>query len=712
MDTGFYRISCYNKCMTHSSTLSILMCPPTYFDVQYVVNPWMEGNIGKVRSPEAQKQWDVLFRILSDRCRVQLLQPVPRQPDMCFIANAGLKLENVFVPTVFRVRERKPEVPHYLEWFEKQGMAIRHIPDECTFEGEGDALFQPGEDLLWAGYGVRSSLTSHRYLTEVFRCAVHSLRLIDERFYHLDTCFIPLPGGRVMYYPAAFDKRSLALIRGHFDASHRIEVGSEDAERFCCNAVYVENTLVMNHASKDLRRNLEKWDLEVLISDLSEFILAGGAAKCLCLLLDQDSVVPLSERETVESPICSERFELSGHLLDSGILNRAMDSVTSAGGSFRVEQFNAGLRHDQTSLCRLRASAPDRETLHRVLEELKGYGSVTIASTEEAVCREVTADGVAPEGFYSTTIYPTDVRIGDRWLRAGRQRMDAVVVIDTAEPSAHCELIRNLRVGDRIVCGVEGIAVNTPETAQTKEAFEFMSAGVSSERRVDRVVEELAWEMERLRCHSGRIVVVAGPVVIHTGGGEYLAELIRNGYVQALLTGNALPTHDIELNMFGTSLGVDMKRGTGVPLGHQYHLRAINRVRAAGSIAAAVDQGLVTGGVMYACIRRDVPFVIAGSIRDDGPLPETIMDLQEAQAAYAKAIEGADMILLLSSMLHAIGVGNMTPAGVRLICVDINPAVVTKLADRGSVESTGIVTDVGLFLNLLAQRLRQVSEGG
>jgi lysine-ketoglutarate reductase/saccharopine dehydrogenase-like protein (TIGR00300 family) len=239
-----------------------------------------------------------------------------------------------------------------------------------------------------------------------------------------------------------------------------------------------------------------------------------------------------------------------------------------------------------------------------------------------------------------------------------------------------------------------------------------MSAGVSSERRVERVVEELAMEMQRIRSHGGRIVIVAGPVVIHTGGGEYLAEMIRNGYVQALLTGNALPTHDIELDMFGTSLGVDMKRGTGVPLGHQYHLRAINRIRAAGSIANAVKQGLVTGGVMYECIRHGVDFVAVGSIRDDGPLPETIMDLCEAQAACARAIEGAEMILMLASMLHSIGVGNMTPAGVRLICVDINPAVVTKLADRGSMESTGVVTDVGLFLNLLSHYLETEAGGG
>jgi lysine-ketoglutarate reductase/saccharopine dehydrogenase-like protein (TIGR00300 family) len=692
------------------TSTAILMCPPTYFDVQYVINPWMEGNIGRVHRSRAQKQWDDLFRILSDRCDVHLIQPVAGQPDMCFVANAGLKLENVFVPTVFRVPQRAPEIPHYLEWARRQGYETRTVPDEYAFEGEGDALFQPGEDLLWAGYGVRSSLTAHRYLTEIFRCSVHSLRLVDERFYHLDTCFAPLPGGRLLYYPAAFDKRSRELICSHFGASDRIEVSDQDALSFCCNAARAGNTLICNAASDGLRKKLEAWDFEVLTTDLSEFILSGGAAKCLCLLLDQDSAVPLADREPAESPICSERLELTGHLLDSGILNRAMDAVTGAGGSFRVEQFQAGLRHDQVSLCRLRVSAPNRESLHEVIERLEVHGAVAVAKATEAACREVAVDGVAPEGFYSTTIYPTDVLVGQTWLRAKKQRMDAVLLVETAAASVQCELIRNLKAGDRVVCGFDGIAVHTPETSKTKEAFEFMSAGISSERRVERVVEELALEMERIRCRGGRIVVVAGPVVIHTGGGEYLAEMIRKGYVQALLTGNALPTHDLELNMFGTSLGVDMKRGTGVPLGHQYHLRAINRIRAAGSIAAAVEQGLVTGGVMYECIRNNVAFVAAGSIRDDGPLPETIMDLRQAQKAYAETIEGADMILMFASMLHAIGVGNMTPAGVRLICVDINPAVVTKLADRGSVESTGIVTDVGLFLNLLVQRLARISE--
>ncbi len=257
----------------------------------------------------------------------------------------------------------------------------------------------------------------------------------------------------------------------------------------------------------------------------------------------------------------------------------------------------------------------------------------------------------------------------------------------------------------KFVCGETGVRVNMPDPRRAHGEFAFMSSQVTTERRAEVQIEELALEMRRIRARDGRIVVVAGPVVIHTGGGPHLAALVRAGYVQALLTGNALPVHDLETNLFGTSLGVDLNRGAGVQGGHRHHLKTINRIRAAGSIADAVADGIVTGGIMYECVKAGVPYALAGSIRDDGPLPDTHMDLVAAQEAYARLIEDADLILMLSTMLHAIGTGNMTPAGVRLVCVDINPAVATKLADRGSVESTGIVTDVGLFLNLLARSL-------
>jgi lysine-ketoglutarate reductase/saccharopine dehydrogenase-like protein (TIGR00300 family) len=236
-----------------------------------------------------------------------------------------------------------------------------------------------------------------------------------------------------------------------------------------------------------------------------------------------------------------------------------------------------------------------------------------------------------------------------------------------------------------------------------------MGSGVSSERRVELVVEQIAWELRQIRDQGGKVVVTAGPVVIHTGGGEHLSKLIREGYVQALLGGNAIAVHDIEQAIMGTSLGVDMKRGVSVRGGHRHHLKVINAIRRCGSIAQAVEQGVLTSGIFYECVRNEVPFSLAGSIRDDGPLPDTQMDLIKAQEEYARLIEGADLILMLSSMLHSIGVGNMTPAGVKMVCVDINPAVVTKLSDRGSVESIGVVTDVGLFLSLLVQQLNKLT---
>lgn len=687
----------------------LLVCPPSHFGVEYVINPWMAGNVGGASAATAQTQWDALIGILERLCDVERIDPVPGLPDMCFAANGGFVLDNTFVPAVFSVRQRAAETAHYRTWAESNGLVIEELPAEYAFEGEGDALWWPspgGDPVLWAGYGVRSQLESHRSLSERLRVEVVSLRLLDERFYHLDTCFLPLPEGRVVYFPPAFDERSRAVIEARVAAEDRIEISESDALRFACNAVRLGHTLVINDVSPDLRSRLERWGFEVITTPMDEFIKAGGAAKCLTLLVDQDLPPEFSQRPDVHSPIRSETVEMEGHLLDAGIMTSALDAVALAGNSFHLEQFRAGERSDQHSYARFTISAPDESRLRQIISQLEPYG-VGKARETAAILSRVTHAGVAPEDVYCTTIYPTEVRVLDQWVRVARQRMDAAIVVDLAcdPPAAACGLMRDLQPGQQVVCHETGVRVQLPDLRRNERDFAFMSAGVSSERRVEGTVEELAWEMRRIRARSGRIVVVAGPVVIHTGGGRYLAQLIKGGYVQALLTGNALPVHDIETDLYGTSLGVDLKRGVGVQGGHQHHLKAINQIRRAGSIDAAVRSGIVTGGVMYECVMARVPYVLAGSIRDDGPLPETLMDLIEAQRAYAQAIAGADMILMLSSMLHAIGTGNMTPAGVRLVCVDISPAVVTKLADRGSVESVGIVTDVGLFLNLLAQRL-------
>jgi lysine-ketoglutarate reductase/saccharopine dehydrogenase-like protein (TIGR00300 family) len=346
-----------------------------------------------------------------------------------------------------------------------------------------------------------------------------------------------------------------------------------------------------------------------------------------------------------------------------------------------------------------------------------GASPVEPQHTGDVRFETVSADGVAPEDFYVTTIYPTEVQLGGQWVRVTGQRMDGCIVIDNGDPerpAAKVRLLRDLRCGERVVVGVDGIQTVRKSESRDQRGirstpaaeFAFMGAGVSSERKIELVVREIAWELDRIRDRGGKVAVVAGPVVIHTGGGEHLAALIRAGYVQALLGGNGIAVHDIEQALLGTSLGVDMNRGTLVQGGHRHHLRAINTIRRCGGIAAAVHQGVLRSGIFYECVRAGVPFSLAASIRDDGPLPGVFTDMIEAQRDYARLIEGAEMILMLSSMLHSIGTGNMTPAGVKLVCVDINPAVVTKLADRGSIESVGVVTDVGLFLSMLVQQVR------
>ncbi len=406
--------------------------------------------------------------------------------------------------------------------------------------------------------------------------------------------------------------------------------------------------------------------------------------------------------------------QLEGHLLDSGIINRALDLVSDGGGSFQVLDFKLGEQKQSTSLARIRISAPSHDIMETIMGELIEIGAVLSDETaHDARLEVVTMDGVGPDDFYVTTIYPTDAKVNGEWVRCSNQRMDAAIVVSQTETGwdAQCKLLRDLAVGDRVIVGVDGIrTVRKTESREHRntQEFSFMGAGVSSERRVELVVEQIAWELRQVRDRGGKTVVSGGPVIIHTGGAPHLAYLIREGYVQSLLGGNAIAVHDMEQSMMGTSLGVDLQRGISVKGGHRHHLKVINTVRRYGSIANAVNAGLVKSGIMYECVKKEIPFVLAGSIRDDGPLPDTEMDLIKAQQRYAEQIRGADVILMLSSMLHSIGVGNMTPAGVKMVCVDINPAVVTKLSDRGSVESIGVVTDVGLFLSLLVQQLKKM----
>ncbi|MBD0336178.1 MAG: TIGR00300 family protein, partial [Cyanobacteria bacterium Co-bin13] len=516
-----------------------------------------------------------------------------------------------------------------------------------------------------------------------------------------------------LYYPPAFDAYSNRLIEMRVPAHKRIAISEADAVNFACNAVNVDHIVIMNQASTALKQRLAEVGFQVLETPLTEFLKAGGAAKCLTLRITE----PVRDDFHAEAAIESRTISLEGHLLDSGLINRALDLIVEGGGSFQVLNFELGEQRQSTSKAQVRVSAPDSEVMGEIMAQLIDLGAATLPdAVRDAVLTPISQAGVAPEDFYSTTIYPTEIRVGGEWVRVNNQRMDGVIVVEqtATEPLVHCKLLRDLQVGDQVVTGVDGIrsvrkATSRDRTATTTEEFSFMGSGVSSERRVELIVEQVAWELRKLRDQGGKVAVVAGPVVIHTGGGEHLSHLIREGYIQALLGGNAIAVHDIEQALLGTSLGVDMNQGVSVRGGHRHHLKAINTIRRYGSIAGAVEQGVLTRGIFYECVKHGVPFSLAGSIRDDGPLPDTEMDLLKAQTDYAQLVQGADMILMLSTMLHSIGVGNMTPAGVKMVCVDINPAVVTKLADRGSLESTGVVTDVGLFLSLLVKQLDRLN---
>ena len=391
-----------------------------------------------------------------------------------------------------------------------------------------------------------------------------------------------------------------------------------------------------------------------------------------------------------------------GHLIDSQLLTAIFDTVISRGATFDVQSFEIGRTNDEFSRLTMRVSAPDHAALAALLEALMPLGCHAAAESD-ALIRVADRDRSAPDDFYSTTNQRTQVRLDGRWVTVERQRMDAAVIVEGGVAS--CRKLRDVRAGDRVVCGRDGIRV-TPEFRDRDRAdFAFMANDVSSERRVEVSVARIAAMMKETKAAGRGIAFVAGPVVVHTGGAEYFGRLIRAGFVDVLLAGNALAVHDVELALFGTSLGVDLDAGTPVFGGHRHHMRAINAITRAGGLGPAVASGLLTRGVMFECIRAGVPYVLAGSVRDDGPIPDTLTDIVDAQDRYAEALRDAGMVIVLSTMLHGIGVGNMLPAWVPVVCVDINPAVVTKLADRGSSQTIGLVTDVGLFLHQLAGRL-------
>jgi lysine-ketoglutarate reductase/saccharopine dehydrogenase-like protein (TIGR00300 family) len=400
----------------------------------------------------------------------------------------------------------------------------------------------------------------------------------------------------------------------------------------------------------------------------------------------------------------SAEIELRGHIIDSFILPRVWGAIEEAGAHFHVREMRIGQSEVEPSYARIEVSAESQQLLDDLIPELQRLGA-DLAQVQNARTALVTQPGVLPDDFCSTTNLPTEVRVNGEWLPVANIEMDVAIVVESDANSAHTTPMHEVRVGDAVVVGYEGVRVEAQERPRQREAFGFMQSPVSSERAKALAIRDVAGAMIAARKRGGKILWVLGPAIVHTAARGLVAELIRRGYVQVIFGGNAIVAHDVEAAMFGTSLGIDLKTGEPVEHGHRNHLRAINKVRSLGSLEAAYREGLLGDGIVAASLENGVDLVLAGSIRDDGPMPGVITDSVAAQGRMREAARGVELAIMAASMLHAIATGNLLPASVRTVVVDINPAVVTKLADRGSAQVMGLVTDVELFLGALVDAL-------
>lgn len=455
-----------------------MMCEPAHYGVEYVINPWMAGNIHRVARETALKQWQGLKERLSELAEVELVQPVKGLPDMVFTANGGLVIDKKVVVSRFLYRERQDEREQFQKWFERAGFDVVEMAGEAPFEGEGDALLDPSRGLVWVGYGMRTDLGSHPALAEALDVRVVSLRLADERFYHLDTCLCALERGYLVYYPRAFDADSIIQIEQLVPEEKRIAIGGDDAAAFACNMVNLGDYIVMNRASAELNERLATAGFTVIETPLDEFMKAGGAAKCLTLKLTN----PAPANGGAATSVREGRVTLEGHLLHAGILEQAVDVVTENGGAFQVTNFDLGKQQSSMSRAEMRVVAPSDTRLNSVISQLLALGAKNVSAEErDAALEAAPLDGVAPEDFYASTIYPTEVRVNGKWIAVKNQRMDGVVVVEQgANAKARCSLFRNLRKGDMVVTGSDGLRTRRkPPKAALSGSMNFPSWGLA-----------------------------------------------------------------------------------------------------------------------------------------------------------------------------------------------------------------------------------------
>lgn len=402
-------------------------------------------------------------------------------------------------------------------------------------------------------------------------------------------------------------------------------------------------------------------------------------------------------------------LEVRGHLIDSMILTRIFDKIMDLKGDFNVLEFKIGKRKNELSYARLMVHGKNKKHLDQLLATLYIEGAQPIL-IEEVLIKLAPEDMVMPSDFYSTTNNSTQIYYSNEWIDVRNMMMDKCIAIDIKLRTAECKMIREVRKGDMIVVGERGVKVLPEERPrQGIDIFQFMSSSSSSERPTLQIARKIAMDIHLTKKAGGKIIVTAGPVIVHSGAAESLAKMIRLGYVNGLLSGNALAVHDIENALMGTSLGMNVKDGTLAVRGHRNHMLAINEVFKAGSIENMVRKRILKSGIMYECIVNKIPFVLCGSIRDDGPIPDVVADILEAQRQYKEILKGANMVLMLSTMLHSIAVGNMLPAKVKVVALDISQPVVTKLLDRGTTQAIGVVSDVGAFLPMVVQQLEKIN---
>ena len=406
----------------------------------------------------------------------------------------------------------------------------------------------------------------------------------------------------------------------------------------------------------------------------------------------------------------SQEIEVGGHLIDSSILTKIFDKIMDLQGEFQVEEIEIGKKKRDQSFARLLITGKDQKHLDEILETVYRLGAVSKIQ-KEITLKKAPKNNVMPDNFYSTTNNHTHIFHKGKWISVENMMMDKCIVVKDSR--AFCIPVRDIKKGDQIIVGEDGIKITPPERPREGvNVFEFMGSSSSSERPTQHIAKQVADDIYNTKKNGGKIVIVGGPAIVHTGADDAVSELIKAGYIDGVLAGNALAVHDIEYATLGTSLGMNVHDATLAYHGHRNHMDTINAVFKAGSISNMVKTKKLTKGIMYDCVKNKVPFVLAGSIRDDGPLPDVITDITQAQREYKKVLQDADMVIMISTMLHSIATGNMLPANVKVIVVDISQPTVTKLMDRGTWQELGIVSDVGAFLPMVVQQIRKKSNSG